>query len=72
MYPLLALSENSGNNTLLAFLSNSTNIENQRIIEDQMDALIAEKILENSPSINHIEYYDVIKLIEKFSENPKL
>lgn len=55
----------------LAFLSNSTNIENQRIIEDQMDALIAEKILENSPSINHIEYYDVIKLIEKFSENPK-
>lgn len=31
----------------LAFLSNSTNIRNQKFIEDQMDALIADKILKS-------------------------
>jgi hypothetical protein len=53
----------------LAFLSNSTNIENQKIIEDQMDALIADKILENSPEKNDIEYYDVIRLIDSLASN---
>lgn len=51
----------------LAFLSNSTNIENQRIIEERLDELIADKILDSGITEDDLEFSDVVVLIEKFA-----
>lgn len=47
----------------LAFVSNSVNIDNQKIIEDRMDALIAEKILDSNLPNNENEYSEVVEFI---------
>ncbi|SEA76617.1 hypothetical protein [Pedobacter hartonius] len=52
----------------LAFLANSTNIENQKIIEDKLDELIADKILDSNVTEDGVEFVNVIDLINKFSE----
>jgi hypothetical protein len=55
----------------LAFLANSTNIENQKIIEEKLDALIADKILESNITEDNLEFSLVVEEIKRLSENDK-
>lgn len=52
----------------MAYLSNSTNIDNQKIIEEKMDELIASKILESEITTQRIEFADIVELINKLSD----
>lgn len=56
----------------LGFLANSTNIENQKIIEEKLDELIADKILDSNITEDNLEFSEVITLINKFCKNEKL
>lgn len=56
----------------LAFVSNSINIDNQKIIEERMDALIAEKILDSNLPNNENEYSEVIEYINEKMGNDYL
>lgn len=56
----------------LAFLANSTNIENQKIIEEKLDELIADKILDSNVTDDGIEFSEVVTLINKLSLNDRL
>lgn len=47
----------------LAYISNSVNIDNQKIIEEKMNELIAEKILSSNIAIKNGEFQDVIDYI---------
>lgn len=53
----------------LAFLSNSTNIENKKIIEEKMDQLIADRIMDTEITTEDIEFTEIIKLINHLSKN---
>lgn len=48
----------------IAFMSESVNIDNQKIIESKMDELIAEKIIESTVTQSEIQFTDVIEKIE--------
>ena len=56
----------------IAFLSDSTNIDNQKIIEEKMDELIAERIMHSRITEDGLEFSDVIGLISRLSEEPQL
>ena len=56
----------------LAFLSNSTTIDNQKLIEEKLDQLIAFKILETDISKDHVEFSEVLNLIEALCNNDAL
>lgn len=53
----------------LAFLSDTTNIDNKKIIESKLDELLALKIIEKGASDTHVEYKDVVNMVAKFSQN---
>lgn len=53
----------------IAFLSNTTNLESSKIIQEKMDELIARKIIETSPSDHRIEFSDILILVARFSKN---
>ena len=56
----------------IAYLSGSVNIDNQKIIEEKMDELIANKIIESDIAIRETEFTDVIKLINLMSADDYL
>lgn len=56
----------------LAFISNSINIDNQKIIESKMDELIAEKIMDSNINQRTTEYIDVVNYISRLLENEVL
>lgn len=56
----------------LAFLSNSTTVDSQKLIEEKLDQLIAFKILESDPIHSRVEFSDVLELIENLCTNPNL
>lgn len=56
----------------LSFISNSYNLDNQKIIDEKMDELITNKIIDANLPIRNIEFTDVINLISRFSKEPKL
>lgn len=56
----------------IAYLSGSVNIDNQKIIEEKMDELIASKIIESDIAIRDTEFTDVISLINKISNDEYL
>lgn len=56
----------------IAFLSDTTNLENSKIIESKMDELIARKIIESDITKDEIEFTDVLKQISRFSKNDYL
>lgn len=56
----------------VAYLSNSVSVDNQKIIEEKMDELIASRIIESDISSRPIEFSDVVCLINKFSESDSL
>lgn len=55
----------------LAFLSNSTTVDSQKLIEEKLDQLIAFKILESNPLTTEVEFSEILSLIEKFCGNPE-
>jgi hypothetical protein len=56
----------------LAFLSNSTTIDNQKLIEEKLDELLAFKILETDITEPDIEFSEVLTLIERFLDDGEL
>ena len=52
----------------VAYLSGSVNIDNQKIIEEKMDELIASKIIDSDIPTSNVEFMDVVELINKFSK----
>lgn len=56
----------------LAYISNSINIDNQKIIESKMNELIADQILESNIPHKEGEFKDVIGFINEQLENVRL
>ncbi|QWF70380.1 hypothetical protein KEF85_13700 [Methylomonas paludis] len=56
----------------VAYLSNSVSIDNQKIIEEKMDELIASRIIDSDIPTSKIEFSDVVELINKISKDTKL
>lgn len=56
----------------LAYISNSINIDNQKIIEEKMNELIADKILNSNIADKNGEYKDVVDFISKMLEDEYL
>jgi len=52
-----------------AFLTNSTAIDSQKLIEDKLEELIAFKILETNPLETSIQFSEVLAFIEKITTN---
>lgn len=53
----------------IAYLSNSVSIDNQKIIEEKMDELLASRIIESDIPTSKIEFSDVVALINRFSQS---
>jgi hypothetical protein len=53
----------------VAYLSNSVNIDNQKIIEEKMDELIASRIIDSDIPTSSIEFVDIVSLINRFSDS---
>jgi hypothetical protein len=53
----------------LAFLTGSVNNDNNKIIGEKMDQIIVGRIMDKQPAEGDIDFKQVIKLIEKLSEN---
>jgi len=56
----------------VAYLSGSVNIDNQKIIEEKMDELIASKIIDSDIPTSKVEFMDIVELVNKFSKSGKL
>ena len=56
----------------LAFLTNSTAIDNKKIIDSKMDELIAMKIIDSKIMDEGLEFSSVIELINRFASNEYL
>jgi hypothetical protein len=56
----------------VAYLSESVNVDNQKIIEEKMDELIASKIIDSDIPTSEFEFSDLVQLINKFSESDAL
>lgn len=56
----------------LAYISNSINIDNQKIIEEKMNELIADKILNSNIADKNGEFQDVINFISNMLEDEYL
>ncbi|WP_211164544.1 hypothetical protein [Shewanella sp. DNRA4] len=53
----------------LAFLTDCVNNDNNKIIGEKMDQIIVGRIMDKQPTAEDIDFKQVIKLIEKLSEN---
>jgi hypothetical protein len=53
----------------MAFLTNNVNNENSKIIEEKMDEILVGRILDNDINKNNIEFFDILKIVDKFIEN---
>ncbi|RQP23500.1 hypothetical protein DZC73_15200 [Albitalea terrae] len=56
----------------VAYLSGSVNIDNQKIIEEKMDELIASKIIDSDIPTSNVEFMDVVDLVNKFGKSDYL
>lgn len=56
----------------LAYISRSINIDNQKIIENKMNELIADKIMDSDIPVKKGEFKDVINFIQKMLKNKEL
>lgn len=56
----------------LAYISNSVNIDNQKIIEEKMNELIADKIINSNVATKHEEFQDVVEYISEMLEDEYL
>jgi hypothetical protein len=55
----------------IAFLSASINIDNEKIIQEKMDELIATKIMERAIENDGVEFDDVVNIIENLIIDPE-
>ncbi|OOE09203.1 hypothetical protein BSR09_14950 [Stutzerimonas degradans] len=53
----------------VAYLSGSVNIDNQKIIEEKMDELIASRIIDSDIPSKKREFSDIVEAVNRFSEN---
>jgi len=53
----------------LAFLSNSISIDNNKVIEEKLDELLANRILDSSITEDGLEFSKVVGIISKHSKN---
>lgn len=53
----------------VAYLSGSVNVDNQKIIEEKMDELIASKIIDSDIPTSNVEFMDVVDLLNIFSKS---
>lgn len=53
----------------MAFLTNNVNNENSKIIEEKMDEILVGRILDNDINKNKIEFFDLLKIVDSFSDN---
>lgn len=54
----------------LAFLTNSINVDNQKIIDSKMDEILVNKVVENEAIYSKLEFFDIANnIIVKFSED---
>jgi hypothetical protein len=56
----------------IAYLSGSVNIDNQKIIEEKMDELIASKIIDSNITTSTLEFTDIVDLVNEFSKSDTL
>ncbi|MDF2277543.1 hypothetical protein ACK31H_02950 [Aeromonas caviae] len=56
----------------LAFLSNSANIENNKIIEEKMDEIIAKRIIDSDLPDEPHNFTQVLELIDRLSEDEEI
>ncbi len=56
----------------LAFISGSTNIDNQKIIESKMDELITDKIIDSSITNLEVEFTDIMYLVNQLCNTDDL
>lgn len=56
----------------LAFISNTTDIDNKKIIESKLNELLASRIMESGASSTTVEFSDVISLVAKFSQDQSI
>ncbi|KAA1186167.1 hypothetical protein PAENI_15045 [Paenibacillus sp. B2(2019)] len=56
----------------LAFISNTINIDNQKIIESKLDELITDQIIDSNLPERSIEFTGVIDFVSKMSEDKEL
>jgi hypothetical protein len=56
----------------VAYLSDSVNIDNQKIIEEKMDELIAARIIDSDIVTRKREFIDVVSVVNRMSENDYL
>jgi hypothetical protein len=56
----------------LAFLSESTNIDSQKLIQEKLDDLLANKILDHDPKKDEVQFADVLAFIAKLSAKAEL
>jgi hypothetical protein len=56
----------------MAFMSNSINVDSQKLIQEKLDDLIAARILEHEPSSNDVGFDKVTSLIGRLCDEPLL
>lgn len=56
----------------VAYLSGSVNVDNQKIIEEKLDELIASKIIDSDIPTSNVEFMDIVELINKLSSSSDL
>lgn len=56
----------------IAYLSDTVNVDNQKIIEDKMDELIASRIIDSDIPTRRIEFSDVVNLINRMNQSEYL
>lgn len=56
----------------MAFLSNSINVDSQKLIQEKLDELIANKILETEPSTGALEFSEVMAMVKELTKNKEL
>lgn len=56
-------------NSYISFLSNSTSLDNKKIIEDKLDELVARKIIESKITNEAVDFSKILDLIDRMSES---
>jgi len=56
----------------IAFLSNSTTVDSQKLIQEKLDDLLANKILEHDPTEDGLQFTQVMELIGRLCANKSL
>jgi hypothetical protein len=56
-------------NAYISFLSDSTSLDNKKIIEDKLDELVARRIIERKITDNSVDFERILRLIERMHES---